>query len=106
MIYRNSNLLAVVRQLPCASCGTTGRTQAAHSNQLRFGKGRGIKGSDAAIMALCAQNYGKPGCHAELDQGKNMTKLERYAFEYEHIALTLIALIEQGYLIVDKDRLK
>lgn len=106
MIYRNSKLLAVVRQLPCAHCGITGRTQAAHSNQLRFGKGRGIKGSDAAIMALCASDFGKPGCHAELDQGANMTKQERYAFEYEHIALTLITLIEQGYLIVNQDRLK
>lgn len=35
-----------------------------------------------------------------------MTKAERYAFEYEHIALTLIALIEQGFLVVNKDRLK
>jgi len=106
MIYRNDLLLAAVRQLPCAHCQTTGRTQAAHSNQLRFGKGRGIKGSDAAIMALCASDFGKAGCHAELDQGSTMTKQERYAFEYEHIALTLIALIEQGYLIVNKDRLK
>lgn len=106
MIFRNQYLLAVVRRLDCVHCGKTGRTQAAHSNQLRFGKGRGIKGSDAAIMALCAQDFGCPGCHAELDQGSKMTKLERYAFEYEHIALTLIALIEQGYLVVDKDRLK
>lgn len=81
-------------------------TQAAHSNQLRFGKGRGIKGSDAAIMALCASNFGEIGCHAELDQGGSMTKQERHAFEYEHIALTLIALIEQGFLVVDKGRLK
>ena len=57
-------------------------------------------------MALCAQNFGSPGCHAELDQGSKMSKQERYAFEYEHIALTLIALIEQGFLVVDKDRLK
>lgn len=106
MIYRNDLLLAAVRRLNCVHCQTSGRTQAAHSNQLRFGKGRGLKGSDAAIMALCAPNFGKPGCHAELDQGSTMTKLERYAFEYEHIALTLISLIEQGYLVIDKDRLK
>lgn len=106
MIYRNELLLAAVRRLPCASCGICGRTQAAHSNQLRFGKGRGIKGSDAAIMALCAPDFCKAGCHAQLDQGSAMTKLERYAFEYEHIALTLIALIEEGFLVVDKDRLK
>ncbi len=106
MIFRNKDLLAVVRRLDCVHCQTTGRTEAAHSNQLRFGKGRGIKGSDAAIMALCRSDYGQVGCHAELDQGAHMTKQERYAFEYEHIALTLIALIETGYLVVDKERLK
>jgi len=106
MIYRNDLLLAAVRRLNCVHCEIAGRTQAAHSNQLRFGKGRGLKGSDAAIMALCHADFGMPGCHAELDQGSHMTKLERYAFEYEHIALTLIALIEQGYLVVDKERLK
>jgi hydroxyethylthiazole kinase-like sugar kinase family protein len=106
MIFRNNDLLAVVRRLDCVHCGITGRTEAAHSNQLRFGKGRGIKGSDAAIMALCRTDFGSVGCHAELDQGAHMTKLERWAFEYEHIALTLIALIEQGYLVVDKERLK
>lgn len=103
MIYRNAALLDAVRKLPCVACGQSGRTQAAHSNQLRFGKGRGIKGSDAAIMALCASSFGKIGCHAELDQGSKMNKLERQAFEYEHIALTLIALLEQGYLVVAKE---
>lgn len=57
-------------------------------------------------MALCAPNYGISGCHAELDQGQKMSKQERHAFEYEHIALTLIALIEQGFLVVDKEKLK
>lgn len=103
MTYRNDKLLAAVRKLPCAACGQVGRTQAAHSNQLRFGKGKGLKASDAAIMALCASNFGKVGCHAELDQGSRMTKAERHAFEYEHIALTLIALIEMGYLVVAKE---
>ena len=104
MIYRNAALLAAVRRLRCVHCHGEGQTQAAHSNQLRFGKGRGIKGSDAAIMALCGPGYGQKGCHAELDQGHTMTKMERYAFEYEHIALTLIELIETGYLIVNKDK--
>lgn len=104
MIYRNPDLLAAVRRLGCVRCQAEGRTQAAHSNQLRFGKGRGLKASDAAIMALCGPGYGESGCHAELDQGAHMTKAERYAFEYEHIALTLIALIEMGYLVVSKDK--
>src|SRR5271169_293000 len=99
MTYRNEALLAAVRRLNCVHCQAEGRTQAAHSNQLRFGKGRGLKASDAAIMALCGPGYGQSGCHAELDQGK-MSRQERYDFEYEHIALTLIALIENGYLVV------
>ncbi len=103
MTFRNEKLLAAVRLLNCVHCGIAGRTQAAHSNQLRFGKGRGLKASDAAIMALCGPDFGKCGCHAELDQG-SMTKQQRYDFEYEHIALTLIALIENGYLVVNKDR--
>ena len=101
MIYRNADLLAAVRKLPCVACGQVGRTQAAHSNQLRFGKGRGLKASDAAIMALCGPSLGNPGCHAKLDQG-SMTKQERYQFEYENIALTLIALLESGFLTVSK----
>jgi hypothetical protein len=64
-----------------------------------------LKASDAAVMALCGPSYGVTGCHAELDQGKAMSKTEKWAFEYEHIALTLIALIEQGYLVVDQERL-
>jgi hypothetical protein len=103
MTYRNDALLSAVRRLNCVHCQAEGRTQAAHSNQLRFGKGRGLKASDAAIMALCGPGYGQVGCHAALDQGK-MSKSERYSFEYEHIALTLIALIEMGYLIIDKER--
>jgi hypothetical protein len=103
VIYRNPLLLDAVRQLACVHCQAEGRTQAAHSNQLRFGKGRGLKASDAAIMALCGSGYGHPGCHAKLDQGSHMTKQERYDFEYEHIALTLILLIEQGYLVVNKE---
>lgn len=105
-MYRNEALLAVVRLLPCVECGKVGHTQAAHSNQLRFGKGRGLKASDAAIMALCGPGFGMPGCHAELDQGSHMTKAERYAFEYEHIALTLIALLEAGFLVVNGGRTK
>ena len=103
MIYRNEALLAAVRSLPCVACGQVGQTQAAHSNQLRFGKGRGLKASDAAIMALCASGFNKIGCHAELDQGSKMTKAERQQFEYECIAVTLIQLLEKGHLVVNKD---
>lgn len=44
---------------------------AAHSNQLRDGKGRAIKSHDFRVAALCFR------CHAEIDQGSKMSKEDR-----------------------------
>ena len=72
MNYRNKKLLEVVRESPCQLCGTRdGTVVAAHSNQLRDGKGRSIKAHDYRIAALCYT------CHAELDQGSKMSKEDR-----------------------------
>lgn len=72
MIYRNKRLLEAARELPCQHCGVQdGTVVAAHSNQLRDGKGRGIKAHDFRIAALCYR------CHADLDQGSKMSKEER-----------------------------
>jgi len=71
-MYRNQNLLKSVRSSPCQHCGADdGTIVAAHSNQLRDGKGRGLKAHDYRIAALCYT------CHADLDQGSRMTKEER-----------------------------
>jgi hypothetical protein len=79
-MYRNKRLLEVVRQLPCQHCGIEdGTIVAAHSNQLRDGKGRGLKAHDYRIAALCFK------CHTELDQGKIWSKAERLSvFEDAH----------------------
>jgi hypothetical protein len=55
------------------SCGkyNDGSVVAAHSNQLRDGKGKGIKASDFRIAYLCHP------CHFAIDQGKDMSKDER-----------------------------
>ena len=72
MNYRNKKLLEAVREIPCQNCGTQdGTVVAAHSNQLRDGKGKGIKAHDFRIAALCYR------CHADLDQGSKMSKEER-----------------------------
>jgi hypothetical protein len=72
-MYRNKQLLETVREMPCGNCGAQdGTVCAAHSNQLRDGKGRGIKAQDYRIAALCFK------CHYELDQGKNLSKDERF----------------------------
>lgn len=71
-MYRNQKLLEAVRELPCMHCGAQdGTVVAAHSNQLRDGKGRGIKAHDFRIAALCFK------CHYELDQGSKLSKQER-----------------------------
>ena len=72
MNYRNQKLLEVVRESPCQLCGAEdGTVVAAHSNQLRDGKGRSIKAHDYRIAALCYS------CHAQLDQGSKMSKEDR-----------------------------
>lgn len=63
-------LWAAVASLPCAHCSAIG-VQVAHSNQLRDGKGRGLKAYPWRVAALCHT------CHHELDQGKDLTKQQR-----------------------------
>ena len=68
-MYRNKKLLIACRDLPCQHCGISdGTVVAAHSNQLRDGKGKGIKAHDFRIAALCYT------CHMELDQGTKLSK--------------------------------
>jgi hypothetical protein len=94
-MYRNRKLLDVLRESPCQECGRKdGTIVAAHSNQLRDGKGRGIKAHDYRVAALCYS------CHMEIDQGTKLSKSERveiwekahrktisWLFENEHITV-------------------
>ena len=45
----------------------------AHSNQIRHGKGMGMKALDVYTVPACS------ACHAELDQGMRFTKEEKFA---------------------------
>ena len=94
-MYRNKKLLEVVRQSPCQNCGTQdGTVCAAHSNQIRDGKGRGLKSNDFRIAALCFT------CHSELDQGNKLSRAERVdLWEQAHRA-TIGWLFENDKLIV------
>jgi len=79
MNYRNKKLLEVVRDSPCQLCGARdGTVVAAHSNQLRDGKGRSIKAHDYRIAALCYT------CHAEIDQGKMSREDKQDLWEMAH----------------------
>ena len=53
-------------------------------------------------MALCADGPGYVGCHSSVDANSKMTKIERRQFEMEMVALTYIALVERGLIIVLK----
>jgi hypothetical protein len=67
---------------------------AAHSNQLRDGKGRGLKAHDYRIAALCFT------CHTELDQGKTMSKQQRIEMWEEAHRKTVGWLFDNSLLIL------
>lgn len=93
MNYRNKKLLEIVRELPCAHCGIEdGTVVAAHSNQIRDGKGKGIKAHDWAIAALCHQ------CHHELDQGAALAKFQRHQMWEDAHRKTIGWLFERGLI--------
>jgi hypothetical protein len=88
--FRSNKHLKNVASLACQVCGVEGQTQAAHSNQLKHGKGRGIKASDEYTAALCIRH------HFLIDQGNSLTKEERVEMWDKAHQKTIKALIEQG----------
>jgi hypothetical protein len=76
-------------------CGLEGSTQACHSNQLRHGKGKGIKAHDWAIASLCYK------CHHEIDQGNKLTKEQRRDMWQDAHEDTIAMLFERGWLTVE-----
>lgn len=71
---RSKALLEACREIECQNCGIAdGTVVAAHSNQLKHGKGRALKASDIYVAALCHR------CHSDIDQGSYLTKAEREA---------------------------
>ena len=94
-MYRNKKLLEILRKSPCQECGREdGTVVAAHSNQLRDGKGRGIKADDYRVAALCYSS------HMELDQGKSLSKAERVEIWEEAHRKTIGWLFETEHLEV------
>lgn len=104
MSIRNEWFRRAVAKLPCVACGIEECTQHAHSNLAEHGKGRGLKSGDEAAMALCCTRPGENGCHVEHDQLINVEDAE--AQTYKYIAQTYMALMDAGYLVVDRKRLK
>lgn len=93
MTYRNKKLRDSARDESCVECGAQDGTVVwAHSNGSEFGKGMGIKASDAAGFYCCAR------CHSEHDQGRQFSKEEKRQREYRWIAKSLVRAIEKGVL--------
>jgi hypothetical protein len=99
---RSETHLRNVASLPCAACSLEGYSQAAHSNEYRHGKARGLKANDFATFPLCCDRPGVVGCHTKHDQliGISREEVDRRTDIY--IARTLMALCEQGKLKVCK----
>jgi hypothetical protein len=94
-IYRNKKLLRIVATFPCQLCGCQDKTAVpAHSNQLRDGKGRGLKAHDYRVATLCYQ------CHYDIDQNHRYKKEEKIAMFEEAHRKTIGLLFEGGYLSV------
>jgi ferredoxin len=94
--YRSRKWLAAVRGLEeCVICGAHGVIQAAHRNE---GKGMGIKTSDCLTAALCQY------CHTMIDQGKEMSRMERRAEMDRAIVLTIEQLVKSGRLIISEKK--
>lgn len=95
--YRDRKLLDLAYHLNCTlmlpGCeGTTG--EPAHSNQSKHGKGGALKAHDCFYASACRS------CHRELDQGKTMSREEKFdAWERGHIR-TMLQLWERGLIQV------
>lgn len=97
MNYVNPDLTRLARLVPCCmSCGrgNQGDVVAAHSNQLRDGKGRSIKAHDFRIAFMCGE------CHSDLDQGTAMSREQRVAVWEDAHRATIGWLFTSGHLKV------
>ena len=76
-----------VAALPCVICGCEGQTQCAHRNE-----GKGLKTDDCMTAALCLK------CHADIDQGPDLSRDDRRDVMDYAILLTISALARAGKL--------
>ena len=91
--YRDRELLDSVYQIDCQlqlPCCEGGPGEPAHSNQSRHGKGGAIKAHDIFIAAGCR------ACHRELDQGRSMSREEKFEVWQRAHERTLLELFRRG----------
>jgi hypothetical protein len=86
-----------VASFPCLSCGIEGFSQAAHPNQAKYGKGKGIKASDRFVFALCGPHHGLIGCHAQLDLSVGITRADRNMAEDRYVERMMMFASRDGW---------
>lgn len=90
-LFRSQKWLHLMRELPCAVCGSEdGTVVAAHRNE---GKGMGLKVSDCLVIPLCFV------CHREFDQGGQSREAKRDTWNRAYID-TIEKLISEGRLVL------
>jgi hypothetical protein len=99
-MYRSKKLLDAARGQECSIrlpniCNNNPETVvAAHSNQLRHGKGGGLKAHDCFVAWACY------ACHAELDQGNRFRYDEKIEYWQRGFEETLLQMFLQNIVKV------
>lgn len=91
--WRSEKHRRLIASLNCAECGKYGPSQCAHIN---FGKGFGLKVSDALTFPLC------PDCHRNHNQGGHITKQERWLKEWNLLDATRAELIARNQWLIEE----
>lgn len=95
--YRDRDLLDLAYQIECTvrlPCCEGGKGEPAHSNQSRHGKGGAMKAHDCFFASACRS------CHRELDQGRTMSREEKFDVWQRAHEATFLALWKLGLIRV------
>lgn len=95
MSFRSPKLLRSAEGQPCVLCGSIGTTVSAHCNMPEYGKGVGIKCSDALTAQVCQY-------HHDLIDGRTgkLNKEEKREMWTRAFILTVKRLFDQGVVMV------
>lgn len=96
--FRSRELLDLAYQLPCQlqlpCCEGGDAGMPCHSNQSKHGKGGSIKAHDCFFVPGCG------ACHRELDQGKTMSREEKFDAWDDAFRRTVLLLWQRGLIKV------
>lgn len=93
---RSPALMKAYRLIACQHCGRDdGTVCGAHSNSLSNHKGRSIKADDNKCASLCHE------CHAVLDQGSRLSRIQREEMHANAHAKTVRELLRRGLWPLD-----